>query len=411
MSPIDSPPDSLLHHRSFVLFWTARVCANFAFQMVGVAMGWQMYAITGSALDLGLVGLVQFLPATVLILIAGQLADRYDRRRIAQFSQLVEAVAAATLAYGAFTGTTSKELILIAAFCLGAGRAGESPTMQTILPGVVPTALFPRAVAASSAAQQVATISGPAVGGLIYALNPTAVYSICFAMFAAAATQLAFLTYERSVSRQPVTLAGFFAGIVYMRRNRILLAIITLDLFAVLLGGAMALLPIFAKDVFDAGPTGLGILRAAPAVGALLITVALARWSFTRGVGRIEFLTVAVFGIATIVFASTGSFWLAWFALAVMGGADAISVVIRLTLLQLETPDDMRGRVSAVNSLFVSMSNQIGDFRAGLVAHFIGAVPAVLVGGVGTLLTVLLCIRLFPELYRVERFHSKDRPP
>jgi MFS family permease len=411
MSPADPPPESLLHHRSFVLFWTARVCANFAFQMVGVAMGWQMYAITGSALDLGLVGLVQFLPATVLILVAGQLADRYDRRRIAQISQLVEALAAATLAYGAFTGTTSKELILTAAFFLGAGRAGESPTMQTILPGVVPTALFPRAVAASSAAQQVATISGPAIGGLIYAFNPTAVYSICFAMFAAAATQLAFLTYERSVSRQPVTLAGFFAGIAYMRRNRILLAIITLDLFAVLLGGAMALLPIFAKDVFDAGPTGLGILRAAPAVGALLITVALARWSFTRGVGRIEFLTVAVFGVATIVFASTGSFWLAWFALAVMGGADAISVVIRLTLLQLETPDDMRGRVSAVNSLFVSMSNQIGDFRAGLVAHFIGAVPAVLVGGVGTLLTVLLCIRLFPELYRVEGFHRKDRPP
>ncbi len=407
MSPIDPAPDSLLRHRPFVLFWTARVSANFAFQMVGVAMGWQMYALTGSALDLGLVGLVQFLPATVLILVAGQLADRYDRRRIAQLSQLVESLAAAALAYGAFTGTTSKELILIAAFFLGAGRAGESPTMQTLLPGVVPTALFPRAVAASSAAQQVATITGPAVGGLLYAVNPTAVYAICFGMFAAAATQLAFLRYERALSRMPVTLAGFFAGIAYMRRNRILLGIITLDLFAVLLGGATALLPIFAKDVFDAGPTGLGILRAAPAVGALLITVSLTRWSFTRGVGRIEFITVAIFGVATIVFASTGSFWLAWCALAVMGGADAISVVIRLTLLQLETPDDMRGRVSGVNSLFVSMSNQIGDFRAGLVANFIGAVPAVLVGGIGTLMVVLLCIRLFPELYRVEGFHNK----
>ena len=262
-------------------------------------------------------------------------------------------------------------------------------------------------MAASSAAQQVATITGPAVGGLLYAVNPTAVYAICFGMFAAAATQLAFLRYERALSRMPVTLAGFFAGIAYMRRNRILLGIITLDLFAVLLGGATALLPIFAKDVFDAGPTGLGILRAAPAVGALLITVSLTRWSFTRGVGRIEFITVAIFGVATIVFASTGSFWLAWCALAVMGGADAISVVIRLTLLQLETPDDMRGRVSGVNSLFVSMSNQIGDFRAGLVANFIGAVPAVLVGGIGTLMVVLLCIRLFPELYRVEGFHNK----
>ncbi len=195
-----------------------------------------------------------------------------------------------------------------------------------------------------------------------------------------------------------------------MRRNRILLGIITLDLFAVLLGGATALLPIFAKDVFDVGPSGLGMLRAAPAVGALLITVSLARWSFTRGVGRIEFLTVAVFGVATIVFASTGSFWLAWLALAVMGGADAISVVIRLTLLQLETPDDMRGRVSAVNSLFVSMSNQIGDFRAGTgrAFHRRGT------GGAGRrhrhAAHVLLCIRLFPELYRVERFHSRAGP-
>ena len=186
-----------------------------------------------------------------------------------------------------------------------------------------------------------------------------------------------------------------------------MLGIVTLDLFAVLLGGAWALLPIFAKDVFDAGPTGLGILRAAPAVGALLITVTLTSWSFTRGIGRIEFIAVAVFGVATLVFATTGSFWLAWCALAVMGGADAISVVIRTTLLQLETPDDMRGRVSAVNSLFITMSNQIGDFRAGVVANFIGAVPAVLLGGIGTLMVVLLCIRAFPELYRVEGFHNK----
>jgi MFS family permease len=407
MSPIDPAPVTLIRHRPFVLFWTARVSANFAFQMVGVAMGWQMYALTGSALDLGLVGLVQFLPATVLLLIAGQLADRYDRRRIAQVSQLVEGCAAAALAYGAFTGTTSKELILTAAFFLGAGRAGEAPTMQTILPGVVPISLFPRAVAASSVAQQVATITGPAVGGLIYAFNPTAVYTICCVMFAAAATQLAFLHYERAVTRTPVTLAGFFAGISYIRRNRIVLGIVTLDLFAVLLGGAWALLPIFAKDVFDAGPTGLGILRAAPAVGALLITVTLTSWSFTRGIGRIEFIAVAVFGVATLVFATTGSFWLAWCALAVMGGADAISVVIRTTLLQLETPDDMRGRVSAVNSLFITMSNQIGDFRAGVVANFIGAVPAVLLGGIGTLMVVLLCIRAFPELYRVEGFHNK----
>ena len=385
MNHTDPAPDSLLRHRPFILFWNARVSAAIAFQMVGVAMGWQMYALTGSALDLGLVGLAQFLPATVLFLVAGQLADRYDRRRIAQISQAVESIAAATLAYGALTGTTTREMIFAAAFLLGAGRAGESPTMQTLLPAVVPVPMFPRAVAASSSAQQAATIAGPAVGGLIYAFNPTAVYAICFLLFAAAATQLAFLRYERAASRSPVTLEGFFAGLTYMWRNKILLGIMTMDLFAVFLGGATALLPIFAKDVFDAGPQGLGILRAAPAVGALLISVSLARWSFSRNVGRIEFLAVAVFGVATMVFAVSGSFWLSWAALALMGGADAISVVIRVTLLQLQTPDEMRGRVTAVNSLFISMSNQLGDFRAGAVAAWIGAVPAVLVGGVGAL--------------------------
>jgi MFS family permease len=385
------------------------VFSAIAFQMVGVAMGWQMYSLTGSALDLGLVGLAQFLPASVVVLVAGQLADRYDRRRVAQIAQLVESLAVASLAYGAFTGTTSKEMILAAAFFLGAARAGEAPTMQTLLSAIVPVTLLPRAVAASASAQQVATIAGPAIGGLLYALSPTAVYTLCFLLFAAATTNLAFLRYERATSRPPVTLAGFFAGIRFMRNNRILLGIIVLDLFAVILGGATALLPIFAKDVFDAGPWGLGLLRAAPGVGALVISVALTRWSFTRHVGRIEFATVAMFGIATIVFGLSGWFWLSWAALAIMGAFDTVSVVIRTTLLQLETPDEMRGRVSAVNSLFSASSNQLGDFRAGAVAALIGAVPAVLMGGVGTLLVVLVCMKLFPELYRVEGYHDARR--
>jgi MFS family permease len=404
MSPTDPVPDSLLRHPAFILFWSARVSSAIAFQMVGVAMGWQMYALTGSALDLGLVGLVQFLPASVLILVAGQLADRYDRRMVAQVSQLVEGLAAAALAYGAITDSTSKELIFAAAFLLGAGRAGEAPTMQTLLPGAVPPPLFPRAVAASSTAQQFATIAGPAIGGLVYALSPTVVYTACFVMFVAAAIQIALVRQAPAPSRPPVTLTGFFAGIGFIRRNRILFGIILLDLFAVLLGGATALLPIFAKDVFDVGPSGLGLLRAAPAVGALLISVGLTRWSFTRGVGRIEFAMVALFGMATIVFGLSELFWLSWVALAVMGAADAVSVVIRMTLLQLEAPDEMRGRVIAVNSLFTSMSNQVGDFRAGLAAALVGAVPAVLLGGIGTLLTVILCIRLFPELYRIEGY-------
>jgi MFS family permease len=403
-------PDSLLKHRPFVLYWTARSFAAVAFQMVGVAVGWQMYAITGSAFDLGLVGLAQFLPATVLMLVAGQLADRYDRRLILRLCQTVEGLAAAALAYGSFSGQIGKEFILIAVFFLGAGRAFEATTNQALMPAVVPAALFPRAVAASSTTTQVATISGPAVGGILYAISPTLVYSICGALFFCSVLQVAFIRVERvASSRPPLTLRTFFAGLSYIRKNRIVSGVIALDLFAVLLGGATALLPIYAKDVFDVGPMGLGLLRSAPAVGALTTLIALTRWPLHQRIGRIEFTAVAVFGAATIIFAISGSFWLSMAALAVLGAADAVSVVIRMTLVQLETPDEVRGRVSAVNSLFVSMSNQIGDFRAGVVAAMIGAVPAVLVGGIGTLITVAVCMRLFPELYRVESFHDERR--
>lgn len=411
MSLPESAPASLLQHRPFILYWNARIFSSIAFQMVGVAVAWQIYALTGSAFDLGLVGLAQFLPATVLILVAGQLADRYDRRLILQLCQAVECAAAAALAYGSFSGQISKEFILAAVFCLGAGRAFEATTNQALLPAVVPAALFPRAVAASSIATQVATISGPAIGGLLYAVSPTFVYTICAALFLCATLQLAFVRAERVVSaRPPLTLTTFFAGLSYIRQNQIVFGAIMLDLFAVLLGGATALLPIYAKDVFDVGPWGLGLLRSAPAVGALMSLVILTHSPLQERIGRIEFIAVTVFGLAIIVFGLSGSFWLSMLALAVLGAADSVSVVIRMTLVQIETPDDLRGRVSAVNSLFVSMSNQIGDFRAGTVAAWIGATPAVLLGGVGTLLVVLACIRAFPELYRVERFQDERNP-
>jgi hypothetical protein len=274
---------------------------------------------------------------------------------------------------------------------------------------VVSAALFPRAVAASSSAQQAATIAGPAVGGLLYAVSPGVVYCLAGAMFVSAAAALTFvavMTTGRGSVRTPVTFAVFFAGVAFIRRNPIVLGVISLDLFAVFLGGSTALLPIFAKDVFDVGPSGLGLLRAAPAVGALGIMVALSRATFTRRVGRIMFTAVACFGLATVVFAVSTSFWLSMLALAILGASDAVSVVIRQTLVQLETPDGMRGRVSAVNALFVGMSNQLGDFRAGMAAALIGAIPAVLLGGIGTLLTVLLCIKIFPELHQVEGFHA-----
>jgi MFS family permease len=408
MNLIDPAPESLLRHRPFVLYWNARVFSAIAFQMVGVAVGWQLYALTGSAFDLGLVGLVQFLPATVLILVAGQLADRYDRRLILQLFQALEGVAAAALAWGSFTGSISKTFILTAVFFLGVGRAFEAPTNQALLPAVVPSLLFPRAVAASSSAQQAATIGGPALGGFLYLINPSLVYSTCAALFLCAVAQLMFVPVRPVVAaREPLTVRVFFAGVSYIRHNPILLGMITLDLFAVLLGGATALLPIFAKDVFDVGPSGLGFLRAAPALGALLVVVALAHTTFTRNVGKIEFAAVACFGIATVVFGLSKSFPLSLLALACMGAADSVSVVIRMTLVQIETPDDMRGRVSAVNSLFVSMSNQLGDFRAGSAAALFGAIPAVLLGGFGTLAVVAACIKAFPQLYAVESFHSK----
>jgi MFS family permease len=405
----DPVPDSLLRHRPFVLYWNARISASIAFQMVGVAVGWQMYSITGSALDLGLVGLAQFLPATVLMLVAGQLADRYDRRLILQLCQTVEGLAVAALAYGSFTGHINKEFILTAVFFLGAGRAFEATTNNALMPAVVPAELFPRAVAATSTTTQVATISGPAIGGLLYAVSPTVVYAICAGLFLCAALQVVLIKVERVVAstRPPLTLGTFFAGLSYIRHNRIVFGVIALDLFAVLLGGATGLLPIYAKDVFDVGPAGLGLLRTAPAVGALLTLIALTHWPLTQRIGRIEFMTVAVFGIATIVFAVSKSFVLSMAALAILGAADSVSVVIRMTLVQIETPDDLRGRVSAVNSLFVSMSNQIGDFRAGLVASWLGAMPAVLVGGLGTLVVVVMVMRAFPELYHLNSFHDE----
>jgi MFS family permease len=409
MSQNEPVPVSILRHRPFLLYWNARVLSAVAFQMVGVAVGWQMYALTGNPFDLGLIGLVQFLPAMVLMLVAGQLADRYDRRRILQICQVVEGLSAAALALGSLTGVIGKEFILAAVFFLGAGRAFEAPTMQTLLPAIVPAQLFPRAVAASSSAQQAATIGGPAIGGILYMLSPGFVYALCFAAFLCAAIQLSFVRVERAApaTRPPLSLEIFFAGVAFIRHNPIVLGVISLDLFAVLLGGATSLLPIFAKDVFDVGPAGLGLLRAAPAVGALVMVVVLARWSFTQHVGKIMFAAVACFGLATIVFGLSTSFWLSMAALATLGAADAAGVVIRMTLVQIETPDEMRGRVSAVNSLFVTMSNQLGDFRAGMAAAAIGAIPAVLVGGIGTLLTVAICIKVFPELYAVERFQSR----
>jgi MFS family permease len=265
--------------------------------------------------------------------------------------------------------------------------------------------LFPRAVAAAASTTQLATICGPALGGFLYVLDPTVPYGVSCALYVTSMLLLAFVRIERlAATRTPMNLEAFFAGISYIRRNSIVLGAISLDLFAVLFGGATALLPIFADEVFHVGPQGLGILRAAPAIGALLIAAVLTHRPLTRRVGRIMFVSVACFGVATIVFALSRSLALSLLALAVLGASDSVSVVIRMTLVQLETPDAMRGRVNAVSLLFSGTSNQLGDFRAGVMAAWLGIIPAVLVGGVGILLVVLIWTRLFPALGRVDSF-------
>ena len=398
---------SVFHHRPFKLFLCARAATFMAFQMLAVAVGWQIYELTGSAMYLGLVGLAQFMPMFLLTLVVGHVADRYDRRSIARICQAVEGLAAGVLALGSFSGWQSKWSILIIIFIVGGGRAFEGPSLQALLPGLIPIKLFPRAAAWSTSAMQTATIVGPALGGFLYVAGPAVVYAAAGVLFLAASVFIALIRIERVLSKhEPVSIRSLFAGISFIRSRKEILGAISLDLFAVLLGGATALLPIYARDILVTGPWGLGLLRSAPAVGALTMSVFLARRPLRHHVGRSMFIAVAVFGTATIIFALSTSFILSLISLVVLGASDVISVVIRHSLVQIETPDEMRGRVSAVNSMFIGTSNQLGEFESGITASLFGVVPAVLIGGISTILIVIMWMRFFPQLARID---SLDR--
>jgi MFS family permease len=398
---------SVFHHKPFKLFLCARAATFMAFQMLAVAVGWQIYALTGSAMYLGLVGLAQFMPMFLLTLVVGHVADRYDRRSIARICQAVEGLAAGVLALGSFSGWQSKWSILIIIFIVGGGRAFEGPSLQALLPGLVPIKLFPRAAAWSTSAMQTATIVGPALGGFLYVAGPAVVYAAAGVLFLAASVFIALIRIERVPSKhEPVSIRSLFAGISFIRSRKEILGAISLDLFAVLLGGATALLPIYARDILVTGPWGLGLLRSAPAVGALTMSVFLARHPLRRRVGQSMFIAVAVFGTATIIFALSTVFILSLISLIVLGASDVISVVIRHSLVQIETPDEMRGRVSAVNSMFIGTSNQLGEFESGITASLFGVVPAVLIGGICTIIIVIMWMRLFPQLARID---SLDR--
>lgn len=399
----------LRHHRPFMAFWFARVCTASGFQMLTVAIGWHIYELTGNVLDLGLVGLAEFLPRVLFMLHTGHVADRYDRRHVAALCQTVQGLIAVALVLGSATDNISREMIFLLAFALGAARSFEMPATQALLPNIVPTELFPRAVAAAASAMQAATIVAPAVGGLLYAFGSLWVYGPVALLYAiACCLMLSLSSRQQLLRKERASLDSLLAGIRFIRSRRDILGAISLDLFAVLLGGATALLPVFAKDILLTGPWGLGLLRSAPAVGALAMSFWLARFPIERQVGRIMFTAVGVFGVATIAFGLSTSFWFSLAVLAVLGAADMISMVIRGAFVQLHTPDEMRGRVSAVNGLFIGASNQLGEFESGVTAAWFGTVPAVVMGGVGTLLITGLWIKLFPTLANRDRLHGGD---
>ncbi len=395
---------SLFRHKPFLLYFWARNFSEFSYQIAAVAVGWQIYALTNSAFELGMVGLVQFVPTAVLVFAAGHAADRYNRKRVAQVCQIVEGLTAALLAWGSFARWLNVREIFVAVAVFGTATAFESPAAAALLAGVVPDGMLQKGTALSSGGFQAAMICAPALGGLAYAVSPGAPYTVMAVFWLMAAMLNGKIKLDRPVTaKEPPTLAALFAGVGFVCHNPAILGTISLDLFAVLLGGATALLPIYARDILHTGPWGLGVLRSAPAVGALFMTAVLARHTLTRRVGIRMFQAVIVFGLATVVFALSHSLWLSITALIAMGAADTVSVVIRSSLVQLRTPDEMRGRVGAVNFLFINASSQLGEFESGLTAALLGAMPAAALGGVGTVLVALLWMKLFPTLRDVER--------
>ena len=372
--------------------------------MLSVAIGWQMYELTQDAFSLGMVGLAQFIPMLLLTLFVGQIADRYDRRRIVYLSLVIEALTAGFLLIGSLNGWIGREEILIAAALIGACRAFEGPTANALLPQIVSRRVLPRAVSMSTTAIQTALILGPSIGGLLLGFGASFVYFVAAValMLSALFTYLVKVKQVSNRKGADVSLRSFFSGLEYVRSKPIIFGAISLDLFVVLLGGATALMPIFAQDILQTGPWGLGLLRAAPAVGAIIVSAVLAFYPLEKSVGKTLFGAIAVYGLATMVFALSSNLVLSLLALMVIGGSDVISMVIRSSLVQLQTPDELRGRVNAVNSLFTGTSFQLGEFESGVLAGFVGAVPAVLIGGIGSILVAGLWMVMFPSIRKLE---------
>ncbi|MEX0840526.1 MAG: MFS transporter [Parvibaculum sp.] len=405
----EDSPAGLFRLRDFRFYISGRFLGTLAMMIQSVAVGWQVYDMTESPMALGLVGLAQFLPMVLITLPAGDIADRIDRRLIVAASAVLEAVAAGWLIALSLLGTSDVMWFYAALALFGTARAFMAPASRSFVPLIVTGRQMPRAIAVSSSSFQIAVITGPALGGFLYVLGPVVAYGTALVFFLVVA--IAFLGMKVRPAPLPqgpavTAIHRLTAGIAFMRRSPIVLGAISLDLFAVLLGGAAALLPIYARDILEVGPAGLGVMRAMPAVGAIVVSLLLIWRPIRARTGHMMFGCVAIFGIATIVFGLSRDFGLTLAALAVMGAGDMVSVNIRSTLIPLATPQPMLGRVTAVEMLFIGASNELGEFRAGVSAALFGTVPAVLIGGIGTLGVVGLWMWLFPDLRKVDKFED-----
>src|SRR5690242_4369738 len=393
----------------FVLFQSARFCMVLAMEMQSVAVGWQVYEMTKRPLDLGLVGLVQFLPGILLSLVSGHAADRYDRRKLIVFCYLGYGLCFGLLLLTAMRRGGSVVFIFIVLVALGVARAFNAPVSRALVPQLVPEEVFPNAVAWASTLFQGAAILGPALGGIVYAASggPAAVYALALAMtIVAVVCTLKMKTQEKYRAREPANWTSVSAGLRYIWREKVVLGSISLDLFAVFLGGAVALLPVYAREILFTGPWGLGLLRTAPGVGAAAMAIFLAHRPLRRKAGLIMLWCVAGFGFFTILFGLSHSFALSLAALFFVGATDMVSVIVRAILIQVATPDEMRGRVNAVDMVFIGASNELGEFESGLTAQWLGTIPAVVLGGIGTLVVTAIWAWRFPELRKVEQVHS-----
>ncbi|MCM2448701.1 MFS transporter [Agrobacterium vitis] len=397
-------------HSAYTKFFFARFLAAFAMQIVSVAVGWQMYEVTGNALYLGLIGLVQFLPALLLILVTGTAADRMNRRMIVAVCLGVSAVCVALLLFLTVENAFSPMPVLAIMTIFGSERAFMGPAVQSLAPYLVPEKDLANSFAWNASSWQTASILGPVAGGLLYGVGPLSAYIVALG-FMAGGTILVLLVPKpaQRTANEPKTWTYLLAGFKFIRHEKVVLGAISLDLFAVLLGGAVALMPIYASDILTMGPMGLGILRSAPGVGAIAMATFLATFPIKHRAGTIMFVGVAIFGIATVAFGLSTVWWVSALALAVMGAGDMISVYVRETLLALWTPDQVRGRVNAVNSVFIGASNELGEFRAGTMAHLIGPVGAVGVGGGGTLAVSIIWALTFPKLRTIDTLEAPDK--